>query len=409
MGRMNFTQSNLDKVTCPEGKSQEIAWDSKVGGLGLRVTPKGSKTFVFQSRLGKGTFRIAIGRRDAWSIDAARERAREFQRDIDRGVDPRSKLKAQIIASVRMAERNRPLMSWWDKYLSTRRAHWSENHYRDHLVSSRKISDASNGKEGCLVFLLNQNPRDITPELMRDWASENLRTRPSATRLSYRHFRSFINWILEEDEEFEMNARAIDNKRLREMLGTSKARSDCLQKEQLQSWFAQINQISNKTIANYLKVLLLTGARREEISHLRWSDVDFKWKTMTIKDKSSKDVRVIPLTRYVESLLFEQERFNEYVFYSPRSKSGRLINAFKRHSQATNEIGVKLTLHGLRRSYKTLSEWLEIPLGIVSQIQGHKPSATVEKHYTVRPIDLLRKHHQTLEDWILTQAGIDHD
>ena len=44
-----------------------------------------------------------------------------------------------------------------------------------------------------------------------------------------------------------------------------------------------------------------------------------------------------------------------------------------------------MTLHGLRRSFKSLTEWLEVPVGVVAQIQGHKPSATAEKHYTVRP------------------------
>ena len=40
------------------------------------------------------------------------------------------------------------------------------------------------------------------------------------------------------------------------------------------------------------------------------------------------------------------------------------------------------------------------------QIQGHKPSATAEKHYTVRPLDLLRLHHERIESWILEQANL---
>jgi hypothetical protein len=42
----------------------------------------------------------------------------------------------------------------------------------------------------------------------------------------------------------------------------------------------------------------------------------------------------------------------------------------------------------------------------VAQIQGHKPSATAEKHYTIRPLELLRVHHENIEAWILEQAGI---
>jgi integrase len=66
-----------------------------------------------------------------------------------------------------------------------------------------------------------------------------------------------------------------------------------------------------------------------------------------------------------------------------------------------------LTLHGLRRSFGTLTEWVECPAGVVAQIMGHKPSATAEKHYKVRPIDLLRMWHNRIEVWTLEQAGIE--
>ena len=46
-------------------------------------------------------------------------------------------------------------------------------------------------------------------------------------------------------------------------------------------------------------------------------------------------------------------------------------------------------------------------MGVVAQIQGHKPSATAEKHYRVRPLDLLRMWHTRIEAWILEQAGIE--
>ncbi len=55
------------------------------------------------------------------------------------------------------------------------------------------------------------------------------------------------------------------------------------------------------------------------------------------------------------------------------------------------------------------AKWLEIPAGVVAQIMGHKPSATAEKHYTVRPLDLLRVHHERIEAWILEQGGIVFD
>ena len=82
----------------------------------------------------------------------------------------------------------------------------------------------------------------------------------------------------------------------------------------------------------------------------------------------------------------------------------------KPHVTACAVAGIDgLTLHGLRRSFKSLTEWLEIPAGVVAQLMGHKPSATAEKHYTVRPLDLLRVHHEKIEARILEQAVVVFD
>jgi len=48
-------------------------------------------------------------------------------------------------------------------------------------------------------------------------------------------------------------------------------------------------------------------------------------------------------------------------------------------------------------------------VGIVAQLMGHKPSATAEKHNTVRPLDLLRVHHERIEAWVLERAGVMFD
>ena len=101
-----------------------------------------------------------------------------------------------------------------------------------------------------------------------------------------------------------------------------------------------------------------------------------------------------PLTPYVWPLLAALHRRNKFVF----SGVGALSKPHKPHSIACTVAGIDgLTLHGLRRSFKSLTEWLEIPVGMVAQVMGHKPSATAEEHYTVRTLDLLRVHHEKIE------------
>jgi integrase len=126
-------------------------------------------------------------------------------------------------------------------------------------------------------------------------------------------------------------------------------------------------------------------------------DVDFQWKSLTIGDKVQGN-RTIPLTPYVASLLAALPRRNEWVFSSPAAASGRLQEPRIMHNKALIAAGLpNVTIHGLRRSFGTLAEWVECPAGVSAQIMGHKPSATAEKHYRVRPLDLLRMWHTKIE------------
>lgn len=62
-------------------------------------------------------------------------------------------------------------------------------------------------------------------------------------------------------------------------------KDDSLRKAQIKPWFESVKRIVNPVISSYLQALLLTGARRNELAALRWVDVDFKWKSLIIRDK----------------------------------------------------------------------------------------------------------------------------
>lgn len=93
---------------------------------------------------------------------------------------------------------------------------------------------------------------------------------------------------------------------------------------------------------------------------------------------------------------------SKWVFFSPTAASGRIQEPRAAHNKAIQAAGLPhLTIHGLRRSFGTLAEWVECPAGVSAQIMGHKPSATAEKHYRRRPLDLLRMWHTKIEGWTL--------
>ena len=250
---------------------------------------------------------------------------------------------------------------------------------------------------------------DLKPEKIFRWIEKEKEIRPTVLGRGYRLLRACLNWV-----DGEVNYlgivdvdRLFKNQKIRKALPTNKPKQDALESQHLPLWFKAVRGINNPVISAFLQGLLLTGARREELAGLTWEDVDFQWRSLRIKDKVDGE-RVIPLTPYLARLFSSLPRRNEWVFSSPQAASGRLQDPYHSHTNAIGLAGLpSVSLHGLRRSFGSLSEWVECPVGIVAQIQGHKPSATAEKHYRVRPLDLLRLWHTKIEKQILDFGGIE--
>jgi len=425
----DLTAGLIERLTCrTDIKAQAFLRDSKAPGLRVRVSNTGAKTFVFEAKLNRQTIRRTIGNVKSWTIDAARTEANRLRVTLDAGDDPRElerqakDAKDQAIADKTTADTAKTQQEAahavtvgevWGKYIGDRTPHWGALHLADHVRLSAAGGVPKKRGEGLtvpgpLAPLMTMRMIDLTPAVVTAWAAKEALTRPTPARLSWRLLRAFLTWCAEQPDYAPLVAgNAAKTRKTREALGRAGVKTDSLQREQLPAWFAAVRQTTNQTIAAYLQCLLLTGARPGELLALQWDDVNLKWKGMTIHDKVEGE-RVIPLTPYVHHLLAGLPRRSEFVFAGAGDCA--LTRPAKNLNTACTVAGVDhVSMHGLRRSFKSLTEWLEIPAGVVAQLMGHKPSATAEKHYTVRPLDLLRVHHEKIEAWILEQAGIVFD
>lgn len=428
MAKVNFTAGRVDGFKCETGKSQSFLWDTAAPGLGLRTTANGSKSYIFQAKLKGQAIRVTIGSPATWDIPAAQAEARRLKVIIDNGQDPRQ-VKADGLAEAQAARDGKEaekasmqaqqmresvtLAMVWPKYVTDRSPQWGEHH----ITAHRKIIQAGGEKRtrskkltapGPLASLAAVRLVDLTMERVEAWARVEVATRASSARLAMRLLKACLNWCAtHKDYAGIITINAAKSTKARERLGKPKVKRDLLQREQLAAWFAAVRKIRNPVISAYLQCLLLTGSRREEMAALRWDDVDFQWNSLKLNDKI-EDFRIVPMTPYVARLLATLPRRNEWVFSSVRAADGKLAEPRIAHNKAVAVAGLpRMTLHGLRRSFATLSEWTETPGGIAAQIQGHAPQGVREQNYIRRPLDLLRMWHVKIEAWMLEQAGID--
>ncbi|CAJ8789766.1 phage integrase [Burkholderia pseudomallei] len=450
MAKVNFTAGRVEAHKCPAGKSQAFIWDSKAPGLGLRATKAGAKAYIFQAKLNGDAVRVTIGDPRSWNIDQAQEEARRLQRLVDEGIDPREHAAEQRAAvATRKAEAERQNVTFadaWVAYLIELEAKPSPKTKRprsaQYIEDHRKLAAPGGEKkkrgkgltsQGPLYPLMQLKLSDMTGDTIASWMEDEVAERPTSIAYAYRMFKAFAGWC-EGQAKFKglLPDDCYSSPKVTALLPSTKTpEGDCLEREQLPAWFKAVRALPNPVASAYLQGVLITGPRREELAELRWENVDLRWNKIKLRDKI-EGARTIPLTPYFRSLLLELKRINEtpssvaqrkamtaagtpwqpspWVFPSSASESGHIEEPRYAHGTAIEQAGLPhVTLQGLRRSFGTLAEWLEVPAGVVAQIQGHKPSALAEKHYRRRPLDLLRQWHTRIEAWMLEQAGIEFD
>lgn len=416
--RHELTAGLIERLRCPAGKAQAFLRDTEAPALRVRVTGNGAKSFVFEGKLHRQTIRRTIGDVRDWTIDAARAEARKLAVLLDTGTDPRELERqqeaAKQAASKAAAGRALTVGAVWPKYLQTgkpkRRDAWKPRYLADlKLMASAGGEPKKRGKgltrPGPLFPLMALPLGAITEETLSAWFEQEAANGKHQAMRALMMFRGFLRWCAARPEYRDLTNRdAGKAPAIMESLPSTKRRTDALEAAQVVEWWSAVDQLPNRTASVYLRALLLTGARREEMASLTWANVDMRWRKLTLADKV-ETTRTIPLSPYLRQLLSTLPRSNGYVFASD-SQSGRIADVRSNHAKALREAGIDaLTIHGLRRSFSLLGEAAGAPAGAIAQVMGHKPSATAEG-YRPRSVDALRPFVAQIEAHILSLAGV---
>ena len=419
--RVNLTAGSIERLTCPISKQQAFMRDSEAPGLRVRITSAGAKSFVFESKLNRQTIRRTIGDVKVWSIEQARTEARRLAVLLDNGQDPREIQRQQQAAKAaeRAAASAKALTvgEVWPLYLESgkpkRRDAWKPRYRADlEAMAAPGGEPKKRGqgvtRQGPLYPLLALPLSGVNEDTLKIWYDREAVAGKHQAARALMMFRGFLRWCSARPEYRSLIDRdAGKAAAIVENLPCNTRRTDALETAQIPGWWAGVEQLSNRTASAYLRALLLTGARREELAALTWENVDFQWRKLTIADKV-EITRTIPLSPYVAHMLATLPRVGAYVFAST-GKAGRITDTRASHAKALQSAAIDgLTIHGLRRSFSLLGEAAGAPAGAIAQVMGHKPSATAEG-YRPRSVDALRPFLEQIERHILEQAGIVFD
>lgn len=416
--RINLTAGAIARLCCPAGKQQAFMRDSEAPGLRVRVTTAGAKSFVYEAKLNRQTIRRTIGDVKLWSIEQARAEARRLAVLLDNGHDPREIERQQVAdkAAAKAAATAKSLTvgEVWPLYLENgrpkRRDAWKPR-YRTDLATMAAPGGApkKRGKgvtrPGPLYPLLGMPLAGVNEDTLKSWYDrEALKGKHQAAR-ALMMFRGFLRWCAARPEYRNLTDRdAAKAAAIVESLPSNTRRTDALEAAQVSGWWSGVEQLSNRTASVYLRALLLTGARREELAALKWENVDFQWRKLTIADKVEA-TRTIPMSPYIARMLATLPRVGPYVFAST-GKAGRITDTRASHAKALKSASIEgLTIHGLRRSFSLFGEAAGAPAGAIAQVMGHKPSATAEG-YRPRSVDALRPYLEQIEVHVLSLAGV---
>lgn len=420
--RHTLTAGLIERAACPADKDKVFLRDSEAPGLCVRVTAKGAKSFVFQTKTKeRAFFSRTIGDVKLWTIEQARAESRRLAVALDSGQDPRETERQQQAEqeAQRQQERAQALTvgEVWPLYLENgrpkRRDAWKPRYLDDlHKMAAPGGVPKKRGpgltRPGPLYPLLALPLAAINEDSLKQWHDQEAKAGKHQAARALMMFRGFLRWCASQPQYRAMTDRdAGQAPAIVQNLPAMTRRTDALETAQVAAWWAGAEQLSNRTASVYLRALLLTGARREELAAMTWANVDFQWRKLTMADKV-EDSRTIPLTPYLHHMLAGLPRVGPFVFAST-GKAGRITDARASHAQALRHAGIEhLTFHGLRRSFSLLGEAAGAPAGAIAQVMGHKPSATAEG-YRPRSVDALRPFLERIEAWILEQAGVQFD
>lgn len=381
MSNCRLTKRVVD-AACPRDKGDIFLWDSELRGFGLRVTPAGMKSYVFQYRLkGRPARRMTIGGHGSpWTAELARREAEQRLFQVRQGVDPveaakqsrdeqdRARIKTQRLAFDAYADQ------FVELYL---KSNWLDT-WKTGQGTLKAIKPHFAGKA------LDQITRSDVATLLDSYAD-----RPGARKLTHSVLRKLFNWAtdrgdLEQSPILGMKAPK-----------PVRARRRVLSPDEIVLLWNS-SQLFGEIWGPYFRLLILTLQRRDEVASLDWSEIDMDkaiWSLPAERAKNEHDHRIPLSPLALAELKFLNPKDKGLVFtttgttgVSGFTKAKRKLDAtmlatlqreaISRGERADDVSLLPWRIHDLRRTGTTNLQALGVPVEVTEAILNHISGTT---------------------------------
>jgi len=355
--RFSFTAARLEAVPPPLSGAIQV-YDSTTPGLAMRVTKAGARTFVVFRRIRGRPVRMKLGSVGSLSIPDARKAAQQIAGRAAAGVD---------VVAERAAARARGrtignAFTTWLSFAKHRKRSWRDDKRLWELWiegkpdESRAMTEADSAERQTRRSFPSFARRPLCEVTTGD--IENIvraigETHPRTANKLRALLSTVWNHAMRRGDATANPVRFVER-------FPEHSRERFLQEAELVAFLRAVAE-EPPTWRDYFLLGLLTGQRRENLSRMRWDEVDLStgcWHIPASKAKSRR-ATTIPLTELAAGLLERrrEEIAGDWVFPSYiGSKDGCVREPRKPWQRVLQRAGiVNLRLHDLRRS---VGSWL---------------------------------------------------
>jgi len=371
-----ITKRTLDAVQ----PGDPIIWDSELGGFGLRSTKAGSKSYVLDYRTKTGIRRrLTVGRADRLPPEEARHAAIKMLAQVANGVDP---------ATEREQERNALTVGELaDLYLKEGPAAKVEKRPRSWAT------DASNIRAHIKPLIGSKLMKALTAtevqRLQQDIAvgktkrDEKTKSRgraivtggPGIAARSVRVLSAMYGFAIKRRIAAENPCRGVDlfkGEKMQRFLSSAElARlGDALRNAEVEG--------QNRLALTAIRLLVLTGCRKDEIAGLRWEWVDFERRSLNLPH-SKTGAKTVPLGSVaLEVLAGLSPKRSGWVLVASRGE-GHIVGLQKVWAVVRSKAELPgLRLHDLRHSFASVAVAAGDSLFLIGKVLGHRQAKTTE-------------------------------